>query len=59
LVLIFEQAMAVRLSYHTHPENLEAFAPSAAAVFAHGTPPPITAEADEVSAPADAGSSAT
>jgi hypothetical protein len=40
LVLILEQAMAVRLSHHTRPEDLEAFAPSAAAAFAHGTPPP-------------------
>ena len=40
LVLILEQAMAVRLSYHTRPEDLDAFAPSAAAVFSHGTPPP-------------------
>jgi hypothetical protein len=42
LVLIFEQAMAVRLSYHTRSENLEAFAPSAAAAFARGTPPAVT-----------------
>ena len=40
LVLICEQAMAVRLSHHQRPEDLEAFAPSAAAAFAHGTPPP-------------------
>ena len=39
LVLICEQAMAVRLSHHQRPEDLEAFAPSAAAAFAHGTPP--------------------
>jgi hypothetical protein len=45
LVLILEQAMAVRLSYHTRPEDLEAHAPSAAAVFAHGTAPPAAAEA--------------
>jgi hypothetical protein len=45
LVLILEQAMAVRLSYHTRPEDLEAHAPSAAAVFAHGTAPPASAEA--------------
>ena len=38
LVLICEQAMAVRLSHHQRPEDLEAFAPSAAAAFAHGTP---------------------
>ena len=36
LTLICEQALAVRLSYHTNPENLEAYAPSAAAVFARG-----------------------
>jgi aerotolerance regulator-like protein len=40
LVLVCEQAMAVRLSHHQRPEDLEAFAPSAAAAFAHGTPPP-------------------
>jgi hypothetical protein len=45
LVLILEQAMAVRLSHHSRPEDLEAFAPSAAAAFAHGTPPPVSAEA--------------
>jgi hypothetical protein len=38
IVLVFEQAMAVRLSYHTQSENLEAFAPSAAAVFSRGGP---------------------
>ncbi len=55
LTLLLEQAMAVRLSYHTHPENLEAFAPSAAAAFAHGTPPPTTAETSEPIAPAEVG----
>jgi hypothetical protein len=59
LVLIFEQAMAVRLSYHTQPETLEAFAPSAAAAFAHGTPPPIATEADEATVSADEVSSTT
>jgi hypothetical protein len=53
LTLIFEQAMAVRLSYHTRPENLEAYAPSAAAVFAHGTPPPVMSEAPVGSSAAD------
>ena len=33
LVLIFEQAMAVRLSYHNRPDELEMFAPSAAAAM--------------------------
>jgi hypothetical protein len=37
LVLIAEQAMAVRLSHHGRPEDLEAFAPSAAAAFARGS----------------------
>ena len=49
LVLICEQAMAVRLSHHQRPEDLEAFAPSAAAAFAHGPPPPA-AEAETVTA---------
>ena len=39
LVLIAEQAWAVRISYHTKPEDLEVHAPSAAAAFAHHTPP--------------------
>jgi hypothetical protein len=47
LVLIFEQAMAVRLSYHQQPENLEAFAPSAAAMFSHGTSPRPPVEEEE------------
>ena len=56
LVLILEQAMAVRLSYHTRPEDLEAFAPSAAAAFAHGTaPPPVTAEVAVAPAAAESG----
>jgi len=47
LVLIFEQAMAVRLSYHGKPEDLEAFAPSAAAAMAGRTVVPQTdAEAE-------------
>jgi hypothetical protein len=59
LVLIFEQAMAVRLSYHTQPETLEAFAPSAAAAFARGTPPPTPTEAGEATVSADEVSSTT
>ena len=39
LVLIAEQAWAVRISYHTRPEDLEALAPSAAAAYAHHTLP--------------------
>ena len=39
LVLIAEQAWAVRISYHTKPEDLELLAPSAAAAYAHHTPP--------------------
>jgi hypothetical protein len=39
LVLIAEQAMAVRLSYHTRPEDLELLAPSAASAYTHGAPP--------------------
>jgi hypothetical protein len=51
LVLIAEQAWAVRISYHTKPEDLDALAPSAAAVFAHGTAPRATeAEAEEPAA---------
>jgi hypothetical protein len=59
LVLIFEQAMAVRLSYHAQPETLEAFAPSAAAAFAHGTPRPTPTEAGEAAATAEEVSSTT
>ncbi|HSQ58532.1 MAG TPA: hypothetical protein VLM40_22620, partial [Gemmata sp.] len=40
LVLICEQAMAVRLSYHRRPEDLEAFAPTAAAAMAGRTAVP-------------------
>lgn len=39
LILIAEQAWAVRISYHSKPEDLEAFSPSAAAVFAHHSTP--------------------
>lgn len=45
LLLIAEQAWAVRISYHTKPEDLEALAPSAAAAYAHGTTAPA-AEAE-------------
>jgi hypothetical protein len=52
LVLIFEQAMAVRLSYHGKPEDLEAYAPSAAAAMAGRTAVPQAAEAEaEASGP--------
>lgn len=44
LVLIAEQAMAVRLSFHTRPEDIELHAPSAASAYAHGTPVPVAAE---------------
>lgn len=48
LVLLAEAAMAVRLSYHTRDENLEAFAPSAAATYSRGAaPPPAEAVAEE------------
>jgi len=43
LVLVAEQAWAVRTSYHSKAEDLEALAPSAAAVYAHHTPPPPAA----------------
>lgn len=46
LVLIAEQAMAVRLSYHTRGEDLELLAPSASAAFTHGAPPAATAAAE-------------
>ena len=35
--------MAVRLSHHGKPDDLEAFAPSAAAAYSHGTPPSAAA----------------
>jgi hypothetical protein len=47
LVLIAEQAMAVRLSRHTRAEDIELHAPSAAAAFARGMPPPAAAPAEE------------
>jgi hypothetical protein len=39
LALVAEQAWAVRMSYHTRPEDLDALAPSAAAAFAHHSAP--------------------
>jgi hypothetical protein len=45
LVLIAEQAMAVRLSHHARAEDLEAHAPTAAAAYAHGTAPPTATAA--------------
>jgi hypothetical protein len=39
LVLVAEQAWAVRTSYHNKPEDLEALAPSAAAAFATRSAP--------------------
>jgi len=48
LVLVAEQAMAVRLSFHARPEDVDAFAPSAAAAYARGTTPVVaTAEGVE------------
>ena len=45
LVLIAEQAMAVRLSFHTRPEDIELHAPSAASAYSHGVPAPVGVEA--------------
>ncbi len=57
LLLIAEQAWAVRISYHTRPEDLEALAPSAAAAFAHHTT--VTpASADTSAADANAATAA-
>ena len=54
LVLLAEQAWAVRISYHTRPEDLEALAPSAAAAYAHhATPTPASAGEALDSAPAE------
>jgi hypothetical protein len=44
LVLIFEQAWAVRLSYHGRPDELETFAPSAAAAMAGRSAAPPAAD---------------
>ncbi|MDB5312306.1 MAG: hypothetical protein JWO38_6508 [Gemmataceae bacterium] len=52
LVLVAEQAMAVRLSFHTRPEDLDAHAPSAAAAFARGTTPVVAAAEVEPAEPA-------
>jgi hypothetical protein len=59
LMLIFEQALAVRLSYHRNAENLEAFAPSAAAAFTHGRSAQSPAVEGEENEPLEAMSSAT
>ncbi|MFM8273941.1 MAG: hypothetical protein ACKODX_16640, partial [Gemmata sp.] len=53
LVLLAEQAWAVRISYHTKPEDLDGHAPSAAAAFARATAGPVAeaeADADAVAA---------
>lgn len=48
LVLFAEQAMAVRISYHTRPDDLELHAPSAAAAYTRGhAPRPADAETAE------------
>jgi hypothetical protein len=60
LVLIFEQALAVRLSYHSKSDDLAAFAPSAAAAMAgrsaasagEGLPAPNAETADAGNGPA-------
>jgi hypothetical protein len=54
LVLVAEQAMAVRLSYHTRPEDLELLAPSAASAYTHGAPP-ATSETAQAEPPQPAG----
>jgi hypothetical protein len=51
LVLVAEQAMAVRLSYHTRPEDLELLAPSAASAYTHGAPPATSETAQAEPAP--------
>jgi hypothetical protein len=38
LILLLEQAMAVRLSYHSRPDDVALHAPSAAAVYTRGAP---------------------
>jgi len=50
LALVAEQAMAVRLSRHTRPEDTELLAPSAAAAFARGTPAVAASPAEEPAA---------
>jgi hypothetical protein len=52
LVLVAEQAMAVRLSFHTRPEDLDVHAPSAAAAYAHATTLPAVAPAEPPTEPA-------
>ena len=52
LVLIAEQAMAVRLSHHARAEDLELHAPTAAAAVARGgTAPPVVVEPPTEPAP--------
>ena len=51
LILVLEQAMAVRLSYHSRPEDVALHAPSAAAVYARGTPPPLSSGNGVAAAP--------
>lgn len=55
LLLIAEQAWAVRISYHAKPEDLEVHAPSAAAAYSHHTTPLPTSngEAAPVAAPSE------
>jgi hypothetical protein len=52
LLLIAEQAWAVRISYHTRPEDLELLAPSAAAAYAHHATPMPSANGEAAPAPA-------
>ncbi len=44
MILVFEQAMAVRLSYHSKAHDLEALAPTAAAAMAGRTVAPVEPE---------------
>jgi hypothetical protein len=53
LVLIAEQAMAVRLSFHTRPEDLELHAPTAASAFHRGAPPAPSTAAESEPEPAN------
>jgi hypothetical protein len=55
LVLIAEQAWAVRISYHTKPEDLEALAPSAAAAYAHHTLPTPASSGEAAESAAERG----
>ncbi|MCS6865657.1 MAG: BatA domain-containing protein [Gemmataceae bacterium] len=51
LVLMAEQAWAVRMSYHSKPDDLETLAPSAAAAFAHTTVPVPSANGETAESP--------